>query len=720
MTLPWGVFGRLFRDIPLRQHPRQIEGILGDGVVAARGAAVAGAHIRFQQQGIAVRLVGAQLGHIFRRFPVHDLAVVEARRHQHGRIILARNVVVGRVAEHVVVGRLLVRIAPFQIFARRQRQAGVHHGIHHVDEGHGRVHGVEQLGTHVDDGAHQQAAGAAALDDEAVRARPFFAHQVVGAVDEVIEGVFLLHQHAVFMPRFAHVRAAADVRLGIDDAPIQQAQAGQAKARFRRDAVRAIRVQQQRRGAVQLDAFLVDDPQRHLHAVARLHPQALRRVAAAVEAADDFLLFQHRALAILHVDVDDGGRRDGRLVGHAKLRGGILRRAGRRGQVDSIVELHGFPVLVRKIKDARAVQGARLFHHHQVALEEIDGLDDGILVVRHDALPVLRLGRGQGGADDAEILRVLVGDDVQQAVAVLDAVAVAFFARQHAAETAFGRTGRQQQHFARIRAARGEHEEALVLRAAHVDGELFHRLVVHLLRRAAQGQAEKAVRALGGGVFLGQHQGGVVRRPGQRRHAWHGIGEQLARLQILDMQLILAETRRVGGVGQQLLVRADTEGAHGKELVAVGQLVLVQQDFLGGAGIIGAVRADGAAAVERVLLARFHARVIVKVAYAHRHGQVHFLHAALDFRGQLVGQRLDGGRDGRRVGVFRIQVVDHGRIGLFLQPAVVVRDDRAMAGFLPGGPGGHRRDGRGGEGGGGVGGQRGWRQRGQQQGRQDG
>ncbi|MNS81701.1 hypothetical protein D3C72_1154180 [compost metagenome] len=520
------------------------------------------------------------------------------------------------------------------------------------------------------------------------------------------------------MPGFAHVGAAADMRLRIDDATVQQADAADGKTGFRRDAVRSIRVQQQRRGTVELDAFLVDDPQRHLHAIARCHPQALCRVAAAVKAADDFLLLEHRALAVLHADVDDGGGRDGRLVGHAKLCGGKLRRTGRRGQVDGVVELHRLPVMPREIMDAGAVQGTGLFHHHQVALEDVDGLDHGVLVVRHDALPVLRLRGGHWRADDAEILRLLVGQNIQLAVAVFDAVAVAFFPFQHGLETAFRLARWQQQHFARIRAARSEHEVAMVAGAAHADGELFHWLVVDLLQGATQRQEEQAVRALGGGVFLRQHQGGIVRRPGQGRDSRHGIAQQLARLQILDMQFVLAETRRVGSVGQQLFIRADGKRAYGKEFVAFGQLILIEQDFFKRLRIVGAALADRTAAVNRVLLARFRARVIVEIALARRHGQVHFLHASLHFRSHLVGQRLDRGRDGGRVGIFRIQVIDHGRIALLLQPAVVVRDDCAVARFLPGRLGGDRCGG--GSDSGGIGGQRGWRQRGQQQGRQDG
>src|SRR5205085_12029229 len=54
----------------------------------------------------------------------------------------------------------------FEIFPDRQREACVHHRIHHVDEGDRGMHGAEQVGPQIDDRAHQQAARASAFDDE--------------------------------------------------------------------------------------------------------------------------------------------------------------------------------------------------------------------------------------------------------------------------------------------------------------------------------------------------------------------------------------------------------------------------------------------------------------------------------------------------------------------------------------------------------------------------
>ena len=65
-------------DPELAQDERVVERDLAQAVVAARGAAVAGGHVRLQQQRVRVGLERAQLRHVLGRLPVHHLAVVEA------------------------------------------------------------------------------------------------------------------------------------------------------------------------------------------------------------------------------------------------------------------------------------------------------------------------------------------------------------------------------------------------------------------------------------------------------------------------------------------------------------------------------------------------------------------------------------------------------------------------------------------------------------------
>ena len=55
--------------------------------------------------------------------------------------------------------------------------------------------------------------------------------QILRAVDEVVEGVHLLHHAALLAPFFAELAAAADVGDRVDDAAIEQAQAARRERR---------------------------------------------------------------------------------------------------------------------------------------------------------------------------------------------------------------------------------------------------------------------------------------------------------------------------------------------------------------------------------------------------------------------------------------------------------------------------------------------------------
>ena len=58
-----------------------------------------------------------------------------------------------------------------------------------------------------------------------------FFDQVLGAVDEVVEGVLLLHHAALFAPFLAQLAAAADVRDHVNHAAIEQAETARRKRR---------------------------------------------------------------------------------------------------------------------------------------------------------------------------------------------------------------------------------------------------------------------------------------------------------------------------------------------------------------------------------------------------------------------------------------------------------------------------------------------------------
>ncbi len=74
--------------------------------------------------------------------------------HQHVRIGLRLNVIVGAVGFHVaVVGRIL-GVTPLLIFADGQRDGFIQHRGQHIDKRHLRHNAFKQPRTLINDGAH--------------------------------------------------------------------------------------------------------------------------------------------------------------------------------------------------------------------------------------------------------------------------------------------------------------------------------------------------------------------------------------------------------------------------------------------------------------------------------------------------------------------------------------------------------------------------------------
>ena len=176
------------------------------------------------------------------------------------------------------------------------------------------------------------------------------------------------------------------------------------------------------------------------------------------------------------------------------------------------------------------------------------------------------------------------------------------------------------------------------------------------------------VRALGALVFGGVEERLVVRRPGDRRDPLPPHRQQLAGVQVFDLQGILAKAGGIGGEGVEAIVLAQRHGADRHEGFILGQPVHVEQDVLWRRCLTG----SGLTAQDRVLLAGFGAAVIEPAAQPVRHGQVGFLDAPQHFPVERVLERFERPGDCCGVGVLGLQVVDHRRVLLVAQPVVVV------------------------------------------------
>ncbi len=186
---------------------------------------MAGVHVDLEQHRPVAGRAAPDLGRPLGWLPVGHARVRQAAGGQDRRIGQGRHIVVGAVGGDVVIGRrVLQRIAPLGPLRRGQRQVGVAHGVEHVDERHRRDDPSPQVGPHVGRRAHQHAAGRAAVGHDAAGLAVAFLDQVLGAGDEVGEGILLLVLAAVEEPAPALLRAAADVGGGPDPAAVDQRQ----------------------------------------------------------------------------------------------------------------------------------------------------------------------------------------------------------------------------------------------------------------------------------------------------------------------------------------------------------------------------------------------------------------------------------------------------------------------------------------------------------------
>ena len=104
----------------------------------------------------------------------------------------ARDVVVRRVGEHVVVELLLVRVAPLVELVRRERNAVIEHRRDDVDERHVRDDPRYSSGARFATRAISRPPALPPRANTRSRIGVFSRHQESGHVDEVGEGVTLL------------------------------------------------------------------------------------------------------------------------------------------------------------------------------------------------------------------------------------------------------------------------------------------------------------------------------------------------------------------------------------------------------------------------------------------------------------------------------------------------------------------------------------------------
>jgi len=145
--------------------------------------------------------------------------------------------------------------------------------------------GAKEVGAHVDDGAHEQASGRTTFDGHTRGVAEARGGEVLDGGDEVSEGIALDEHFAGVVPGLAEIAAAADVRIGHNDAAIEKAEAVGAEADGKRVAIGSVAVNVEGIAAGLALVFAIDERDGNLHAIGCSGVDALTGVERAVESA---------------------------------------------------------------------------------------------------------------------------------------------------------------------------------------------------------------------------------------------------------------------------------------------------------------------------------------------------------------------------------------------------------------------------------------------------
>ncbi len=547
--------------------------------------------------GLALLERGDELERVGR----HHAVVVVGGGDQGGRVAHARLQVVERrvrlqVPElgRVVAGAVLHGPAPPN---RELVEA------EHVHDAHRRQGDLVKLGALGHASAHEQPAVGAAGDGQPLRRGVFFADQVLGRGDEVVEHVLLLFAHAGLVPALAVLAAAPQVGHGVDAAAFQPEHHRGAERRGHAGVEAAVGVQVGGVVAGERQALLVHDEHGNLRAVLRGVKHLLGLEAGRVEG--ELGATEQLAAARLQVVLEDH-RRIGE-VGEGVEQHRVLQlavEAARRSQTGEL-DLLFQPAVQGVLVDAGA-------HVHEVGAEQLAaggrGAAQHVLLFGDDGLPVLRLGPARVDQDHPVVGRAVVRVDEEALAHVVDDRVVVPEARAEHLELAALALQVADAHLVAVSPlGAGDDQEAPVLGhagavvAQRMLGVLEHEAVLRL--RVAQLVEVDLLVFVPGGELLARLGGVVaavveaVAAPGrageldplqvvrQLAAAGHAHDLQLApvgagrRVADHDVAVVLGETGQAGPRGAVLRERIGVEedlGLAGQALLVIGHALVLE------------------------------------------------------------------------------------------------------------------------------------------------
>ena len=553
-------------------------------VIPSAGAAVAGAHVGLEQDRVGTGVVIPQLRHPLGRLPVCHPRIIEPRGDQHGRILGAVHVVVGRIRPHVLEVHRVVGIAPLLVLQHRERNTGVEHRRHHIHERHVGHDRPEEIRAGIGDSAHQETAGAAAADGQQVRRGPLLVHQVLRHRDEVAEGVPLLQQLAVLVPGAAQVLSASRMGQRHHQSPVQQRDPVAGEGGIDGDAIGPIGGEQHGPRRVAFQRKAVDHRNGDAHAIGRGGEHPLGAVPGRVIAAQYRLLLPQVPGAVVHTVVEHAGWGHHRGIGEPERGSVKLRIAAAAHRPHRLGKLH--VVLGAGLEVADADLGRRVLPlpDDQMVPERVDPFQPNVVAARDDLAPVFAGGGLDRGLDQPEVDRVVVGGDEEPVAVVLHCVLDLGAAGLHQPGRTFRLVRVDEPDLAGTVAAKVDHQKTAAAGAKEREeveavGLLEHHFVV--IGRIAQPVAHHPERALGLVQGHVEEPLAVCAPLHCRGEAADVIGEEGPGGGVEHLEVVLFVARRVRDIGQEPVIGRRLPGAEPEVLGAFGEGVLVQQELVG-------------------------------------------------------------------------------------------------------------------------------------------
>jgi hypothetical protein len=266
------------------------------------------------------------------------------------------------------------------------------------------------------------------------------------------------------VPGLAHLAAPADVGEGDDQPAVEQAQARGREGHGHRKPVGAVAAQEHGGGAVPRRALLVDDRDRHRHAVGRGGEEALGDVLHAVVPAEHRLLLEQLGRLRVQVVVEDRARRHHRFVRVAQLARVELGVGGREHGIRGLREGHVLRHAGAEVDEAQPLaapvpaRAGRRTAGRNPRPSSITAGRWGMTSVQFS-----RPGRVHRRLHEAEVAAGVVHAEVEEAVVVVDVVLLVLDARGQQAPLAGGVVGGEH---VRLRGGEAAHAQDQVGAAA--------------------------------------------------------------------------------------------------------------------------------------------------------------------------------------------------------------------------------------------------------------